>query len=114
MDSIYFKDPLGLLIELAAYRFEPPAEAHACRRAARGTPAAGGGRRLQHRARAPRRRERATRHRLGRPPFSRGSAAGLGAIATDPRLLERTVEAAARRPELERVPPALTASEIRE
>jgi catechol 2,3-dioxygenase-like lactoylglutathione lyase family enzyme len=25
MDSIYFDDPLGLLIELAAYRFEPPA-----------------------------------------------------------------------------------------
>ena len=25
MDSIYFTDPLGLLIELAAYRFEPPA-----------------------------------------------------------------------------------------
>ena len=25
MDSVYFKDPLGLLIELAAYRFEPPA-----------------------------------------------------------------------------------------
>src|SRR3954464_10078171 len=25
MDSIYFADPLGLLIELAAYRFEPPA-----------------------------------------------------------------------------------------
>ncbi len=25
MDWIYFKDPLGLLIELAAYRFEPPA-----------------------------------------------------------------------------------------
>src|SRR4051794_7784332 len=24
MDSIYFKDPLGLLIELAAYRFEAP------------------------------------------------------------------------------------------
>ena len=24
MDSIYFKDPLGLLIELASYRFEPP------------------------------------------------------------------------------------------
>jgi hypothetical protein len=23
-DSIYFKDPLGLLIELASYRFEPP------------------------------------------------------------------------------------------
>ena len=24
MDSIYFDDPLGLTIELAAYRFEPP------------------------------------------------------------------------------------------
>jgi glyoxalase family protein len=27
MDSIYFRDPLGLLIELAAYRFEPPSGA---------------------------------------------------------------------------------------
>ena len=44
MDSIYFTDPLGLLIELASYRFEPPFgfthadvlfEAHALR-AARG------------------------------------------------------------------------------
>ena len=26
MDSIYFTDPLGLLIELASYRFEPPHE----------------------------------------------------------------------------------------
>jgi len=25
MDSVYFEDPLGLLIELASYRFEPPA-----------------------------------------------------------------------------------------
>jgi glyoxalase family protein len=24
MDSIYFEDPLGLLIELACYKFEPP------------------------------------------------------------------------------------------
>jgi catechol 2,3-dioxygenase-like lactoylglutathione lyase family enzyme len=24
MDSIYFDDPLGLLVELASYRFEPP------------------------------------------------------------------------------------------
>ena len=24
MNSIYFKDPLGLLIELACYKFEPP------------------------------------------------------------------------------------------
>jgi catechol 2,3-dioxygenase-like lactoylglutathione lyase family enzyme len=40
MDSIYFDDPLGLLIELASYRFEPPVghthadvllEAHALR-----------------------------------------------------------------------------------
>ena len=30
MDSIYFKDPLGLLIELASYRFDPPAgQSHA-------------------------------------------------------------------------------------
>jgi len=30
MDSIYFQDPLGLLIQLAAYRFEPPVgRAHA-------------------------------------------------------------------------------------
>ena len=45
MDSIYFTDPLGLLIELASYRFEPPAghthadvllEAHRLRVAARG------------------------------------------------------------------------------
>jgi catechol 2,3-dioxygenase-like lactoylglutathione lyase family enzyme len=27
MDSIYFRDPLGLLCELASYRFEPPAGA---------------------------------------------------------------------------------------
>ena len=24
MDSVYFEDPLGLLVELASYRFEPP------------------------------------------------------------------------------------------
>ncbi len=27
MNSIYFEDPLGLLIEMASYRFEPPAGA---------------------------------------------------------------------------------------
>lgn len=27
MDSIYFNDPLGLLVELASYKFEPPAGA---------------------------------------------------------------------------------------
>jgi glyoxalase family protein len=49
MDSIYFRDPLGLLIELACYRFEPPvgcshaevlAEAHQIR-VARGDHAIG-------------------------------------------------------------------------
>jgi hypothetical protein len=24
MDSLYFKEPLGLLIELASYKFDPP------------------------------------------------------------------------------------------
>ena len=24
MDSVYFRDPLGLLIEIASYRFNPP------------------------------------------------------------------------------------------
>ena len=41
MDSIYFEDPLGLLIELASYRFEPPHGLHARRRAARGAQAPG-------------------------------------------------------------------------
>jgi hypothetical protein len=47
MDSIYFRDPLGQLIELACYKFDPPAgashadvlhEAHKLR-VARGDPA---------------------------------------------------------------------------
>ena len=25
MDSLYFREPLGLLVELASYKFEPPA-----------------------------------------------------------------------------------------
>ena len=24
MDSLYFRDPMGLLVELASYKFEPP------------------------------------------------------------------------------------------
>ena len=24
MDSLYFKDPLGLLVEIASYKFDPP------------------------------------------------------------------------------------------
>ena len=59
MDSIYFEDPLGLLIELASYRFEPPDALHARRGAAGGAQAAGRARRLQHRPRPPRRRDRA-------------------------------------------------------
>ena len=31
MDSIYFREPLGLLIELASYRFEPPTGSDALR-----------------------------------------------------------------------------------
>ena len=58
MDSIYFEDPLGLLIELASYRFEPPARLHPRRGAARGPQAPRRARRLQHRPRAPRRRDR--------------------------------------------------------
>ena len=40
MDSIYFTDPLGLLIELASYRFEPPHGFDARGGAARGAPPA--------------------------------------------------------------------------
>ena len=66
MDSIYFEDPLGLLIELASYRFEPPGghthadvllEAHMHSRRAR---------RLQHRRGASRRRDRGARRAIAR------------------------------------------------
>ncbi|MDQ6821224.1 MAG: iron-containing alcohol dehydrogenase [Actinomycetota bacterium] len=40
--------------------------------------------------------------------------AGLGALASDEELLSRTVEAAANRPELDRIPPAPDRAEIRE
>lgn len=43
----------------------------------------------------------------------RAAVSGLGAIGDDPDVLERAVETAARRPELDRVPPALTPDEIR-
>ena len=66
MDSIYFTDPLGLLIELASYRFEPPARLHAPRRAVRGAQAARRARRPPHRPRAPRRRDRVAGHALAR------------------------------------------------
>ena len=71
MDSIYFEDPLGLTIELASYRFEPPhgfthaevlLEAHKLR---------DGARRLQHRRGAPRRRDRGARRALARVALRR-------------------------------------------
>ena len=74
MDSIYFQDPLGLLIELASYRFEPPPghthadvlmEAHRIR-VARG--------RLQHRRGASRRCDRGA-DRTDQTDAVRGSGA---------------------------------------
>ena len=76
MDSIYFEDPLGLLIELASYRFEPPAghthadvllEAHRIRVARE---------RLQHRPRAPGGRDRGARRALARLALRRSLAEG--------------------------------------
>ena len=85
MDSIYFEDPLGLLIELASYRFEPPFGCDARRRPAGGAQAARRARRPPHRPRPRRRRDRAA-HRavarvaLGRPvtqgPLPLGGAHG--------------------------------------
>ena len=57
MDSIYFKDPLGLLIELASYRFEPPPDSP-MRTCSSGAPDPRRARRLQHRRNASRRRHR--------------------------------------------------------
>ena len=76
MDSIYFTDPLGLLIELAVLPLRAAGRAHARRRAARGPPHPRGARRLQHRAHPPGRRDRAARHRLAglavRGPLAEG------------------------------------------
>ena len=57
MDSIYFTDPLGLLIELASYRFEPPSATPTPTCCSRPT-APGRARRLQHRPGASRRCDR--------------------------------------------------------
>jgi alcohol dehydrogenase class IV len=43
----------------------------------------------------------------------RAGVSGLGPLLGDAELLDRTVETAARRPELERVPPAFTPEDIR-
>ena len=83
MDSIYFKDPLGLLIELASYRFEPPLGLHAHRRAARGAQAPRGARRLQHRPDPPGRRDRGARPALAGVAVGRPSAEEPLRIAED-------------------------------
>ena len=70
MDSIYFEDPLGLLIELASYRFEPPPRLHARRGAAGGAQAPRRARRLQHRRGASRRRDRARSSQRSRESLS--------------------------------------------
>ena len=71
MDSIYFTDPLGLLIELASYRFEPPAGSQPRRGPAGRPPAPRAARRLQHRPHPPGRRHRAVGHGLPRLPVGR-------------------------------------------
>ena len=90
MDSIYFRDPLGLLIELASYRFEPPAglthvdvlmEAHRLRVAQR---------RSAHRRGAPGRCDRGpgaaraakpVRGSLGEEPVLSGQPGGAAPIS---------------------------------
>jgi maleylacetate reductase len=44
---------------------------------------------------------------------SRAALTGLGAMGEDPGVLERAVQTAIARPELDRIPPALTADEVR-
>ncbi len=44
---------------------------------------------------------------------TRAGVSGLGAIGDDPTVLERAVETAIARPELARIPPALSADEVR-
>ena len=63
MDSIYFTDPLGLLIELASYRFEPPAGHTHAEVLLDRPPASRAARRLQHRPHPSRRRHRAAQRR---------------------------------------------------
>ena len=76
MDSIYFEDPLGLLIELASYRFEPPVgfthaevllEAHKLRESPE---------RLQHRRDPSRRCHRGARQAIARVALGRPIAEG--------------------------------------
>jgi glyoxalase family protein len=81
MDSIYFEDPLGLLIELASYRFEPPHGFTQRRGLVRVAQPARGARRLQHRPGAPHRRHRGARRAIASVPVR-------GPIAEGPIQLE--------------------------
>jgi catechol 2,3-dioxygenase-like lactoylglutathione lyase family enzyme len=76
MDSIYFEDPLGLLIELASYRFEPPfGHTHAdVLLEAHRLPGRAG--RLQHRPGSPRRCDRDARPAIPGLALGRSIAAG--------------------------------------
>lgn len=56
----------------------------------------------------------ATLEALAEALRDRAAVTGLGSLVTDDELLDRAVQTAAARPELDRVPPALTAEEIRE
>ena len=75
MDSIYFDDPLGLLIELASYRFEPPLRLHARGRPARGSP--------------PARRARATTTSTGRTSRTRSRRSSCARGPPSPRTARR-------------------------
>ena len=76
MDSIYFEDPLGLLIELAVVPLRAAPRVDPRRGAAGGPQAEGRARRLQHRPRAPRGRHRAAVRAQAREPVRRPLAQG--------------------------------------
>ena len=87
MDSIYFEDPLGLLIELASYRFVPPAgfthadvllEAHKLRVERE---------RLQHRPGPPRGRDRAPRRAI--EGVALGGPGAEGSLLVERRRMRR-------------------------
>ena len=90
MDSIYFKDPLGLLIELASYRFEPPAGHTHADVLLRGAPAPRRARRLQHRPRSTSpTRSRRSSHALARVALGRPLAEGPLPLSARARAMAR-------------------------
>ena len=106
MDSIYFEDPLGLLIELAVVPVRAAGRLHARRGAARGAQAPRRARRLRHRPDPPRRRDRGA---SSRARASRSPRTARRRIRTDrsrPRDLEDTSgRQHAEHPEAERQQP---------